>query len=136
MVPMQRWLNDVSRVSGIPVTRFSAKDRHREVVRLRQAISYIARRKSARSVRGQMSYPEIGRWFGGQDHTTVMHGCEAMENLLRYGEPEALRAYKIAIRAYVKLQQQELARREEVRKAVEKFDAAAEAARECVLLAA
>jgi chromosomal replication initiator protein len=30
----------------------------------------------------QRSLPEIGRRFGGRDHTTVMHACDRVQELM------------------------------------------------------
>jgi chromosomal replication initiator protein len=27
----------------------------------------------------QLSFPDIGRAFGGRDHSTVMHGCQKIQ---------------------------------------------------------
>lgn len=50
--------------------------RTREVARPRQVAMYLAKQLT------QRSYPDIGRAFGGRDHTTVMHACQQIENLL------------------------------------------------------
>jgi chromosomal replication initiator protein len=50
--------------------------RAREVARPRQVAMYLAKQLT------QRSYPDIGRSFGGRDHTTVMHACQQIENLL------------------------------------------------------
>ena len=135
VVPPSLLIDEVCRVSRMPRRKLTSRTRLRNVVRLRHAIWYVVRRKSVRAGK-PLSYPQLGLMFGGCDHTTVIHGCRTTLDLLKHGDKQTLRAYKIAIRAYVKLQQQELARREEVRRAVEKFDAAVEAARECELLTA
>jgi len=49
--------------------------RSRSVARPRQIAMYLARRLTPRSL------PEIGRHFGGRDHTTVMHACRRIEML-------------------------------------------------------
>ncbi len=33
-----------------------------------------------------LSYPNIGRYLGGRDHTTIMHGCEKIEHELKKNE--------------------------------------------------
>src|SRR3546814_7587708 len=49
--------------------------RAREVARPRQVAMYLAKRLTPRSL------PEIGRRFGGRDHTTVMHAVKRIEEL-------------------------------------------------------
>jgi len=51
---------------------------------------WVARQISA-GPRGSFSFPEIGAAFGGRDHTTVMSGVRAIDDLLRRGNPEAER---------------------------------------------
>ncbi len=49
--------------------------RAREVARPRQIAMYLAKQLTPRSL------PEIGRRFGGRDHTTVIHACRQIEKL-------------------------------------------------------
>ncbi|MEM9250183.1 MAG: chromosomal replication initiator protein DnaA [Pseudomonadota bacterium] len=49
--------------------------RHRTVARPRQMAMYLAKKMTSRSL------PEIGRRFGGRDHTTVMHAVKRVEEL-------------------------------------------------------
>lgn len=50
--------------------------RARNVARPRQVAMYLAKQLTARSL------PEIGRKFGGRDHTTVMHAVRKIEELM------------------------------------------------------
>ena len=52
-----------------------------EVARPRQVAMYLAKKLTPRSL------PEIGRRFGGRDHTTVMHAVKRIDEL-RAGDPE------------------------------------------------
>ena len=49
--------------------------RIRVVARPRQIAMYLAKQMTSRSL------PEIGRRFGGRDHTTIMHGVKKIEEL-------------------------------------------------------
>jgi chromosomal replication initiator protein len=49
--------------------------RARAVARPRQVAMYLAKQLTSRSL------PEIGRKFGGRDHTTVMHAVRKIEEL-------------------------------------------------------
>ncbi|HEY8352379.1 MAG TPA: chromosomal replication initiator protein DnaA [Sphingomonadales bacterium] len=51
--------------------------RARQVARPRQVAMYLAKQLTSRSL------PEIGRKFGGRDHTTVMHAVKRIEELAR-----------------------------------------------------
>jgi len=49
--------------------------RARSVARPRQVAMYLAKQLTSRSL------PEIGRKFGGRDHTTVMHAVKKVDDL-------------------------------------------------------
>jgi chromosomal replication initiator protein len=51
--------------------------RARNIARPRQVAMYLSKRMTARSL------PEIGRKFGGRDHTTVMHAVKRVDDLRR-----------------------------------------------------
>jgi chromosomal replication initiator protein len=51
--------------------------RARRVARPRQVAMYLARELTSRSL------PDIGRRFGGRDHTTVLHACRRIAELCR-----------------------------------------------------
>ena len=50
--------------------------RLRNIARPRQVAMYLAKQLTLRSL------PEIGRRFGGRDHTTIMHGVRRIEELM------------------------------------------------------
>ena len=56
-------------------SEMSSKRRTRAVVRPRQVAMYLSKVLTPRS------YPEIGRKFGGRDHSTVIHAVKLIEDL-------------------------------------------------------
>ena len=60
---------------NIKLSEMYSARRSRVVARPRQVAMYLAKRLTTRSL------PEIGRKFGGKDHTTVMHAVKRMEEL-------------------------------------------------------
>ena len=54
---------------------FQSQQRSRRVAPPRQVAMFLAREITARSL------PEIGRRFGGRDHTTVLHACRRIAAL-------------------------------------------------------
>ncbi|MGM0562552.1 MAG: chromosomal replication initiator protein DnaA [Pseudomonadota bacterium] len=60
---------------NVRVSDMSSARRARAVARPRQVAMYLAKQMTARSL------PEIGRKFGGRDHTTVMHAVRKVEEL-------------------------------------------------------
>jgi chromosomal replication initiator protein len=54
-----------------------AKNRTKAVAFPRQIAMYLARQLT------HASLTEIGRTFGGKDHTTVLHAVEKIQNLLQ-----------------------------------------------------
>ncbi|MCR6630540.1 MAG: chromosomal replication initiator protein DnaA [Magnetospirillum sp.] len=60
---------------NIKLAEMSSARRSRQVARPRQIAMYLAKQLTSRSL------PEIGRKFGGRDHTTVMHAVKKVEEL-------------------------------------------------------
>jgi chromosomal replication initiator protein len=60
----------------IKIADLSSKRRSRSVARPRQAAMYLAKELTNHSL------PEIGDAFGGRDHTTVLHACRKIRELL------------------------------------------------------
>jgi chromosomal replication initiator protein len=65
----------VAQYFGIPVREMTSARRGREVARPRQVAMYLSKQLTPKSL------PDIGRRFGGRDHTTVIHGIRQVERL-------------------------------------------------------
>jgi chromosomal replication initiator protein len=70
-------LRIVSRHYKVPRNELLSSRRSRDVVRPRQIAMYLAKSLTSRSL------PEIGRRFGGRDHTTVLHSVRKVEQMMR-----------------------------------------------------
>ena len=70
-------IDEVSRFFGIDEAVVKGPSRSREAVTARQAAMYLVRRMT------NLSTPDIGREFGGRDHTTVLHALEQVETKLQ-----------------------------------------------------
>ncbi len=72
-------IEDIQRMTAeyykLDVRDFHSPQRARRVARPRQVAMYLSRKLTTRSL------PEIGRRFGGRDHTTVLHACRRVEAL-------------------------------------------------------
>ncbi len=71
----------VSEHYNIRLSDMIGPKRMRTIARPRQVAMYLAKQLTTRSL------PEIGRRFGGRDHTTVMHGVRRIEEL-RVGDTQ------------------------------------------------
>lgn len=56
--------------------KLMAKTRRREIVQARQITMYLAKKFTKNSLKN------IGAHFGGYDHTTVIHSCQTVQNLM------------------------------------------------------
>ena len=61
---------------NIDFDRLSSKNRTRDLAYARQIAMYLARELT------NVSLPKIGENFGNRDHTTVMHACDKIKNLI------------------------------------------------------
>ena len=65
----------VSLYFNLKVTEMSSPRRSINIARPRQIAMYLCKEATS------FSYPEIGKAFGGKDHTTVMHAVKKIESL-------------------------------------------------------
>jgi len=70
----------VCQLYNIPQQRLLSAERSREVALPRQIAMYLLHREA------QCSLPQIGKLLGGRDHTTILYGCEKIEDLLERNE--------------------------------------------------
>ncbi len=63
-------LKIVSDFYDVPVDNLIKKNRRKEIVKPRQIAMYLMRTEI------KSSFPSIGNWIGGRDHTTAMHAYE------------------------------------------------------------
>jgi chromosomal replication initiator protein len=69
-------LETVAQHYNVKVEDLVGRDRSKEITMPRQIAMYFVREET------DASLPEIGQMLGGRDHTTVMHGCEKISNLI------------------------------------------------------
>ena len=71
----------VARRFQVKVAELKSKRRTKTVVRPRQIAMYLSRELT------DASFPEIGREFGGKDHTTIIHACRQVEKSMDKDNP-------------------------------------------------
>jgi chromosomal replication initiator protein len=73
---MERIVQRVGRYFRVEPDRLCSGRRSREVLLPRQVSMYLARQLTG------LSLEQIGAYFGGRDHTTVLHACRKVEQAL------------------------------------------------------
>lgn len=71
----------VSRHFNLKLHELKAATRAQNVAMPRQIAMYLIRKYTG------LGYKEIGRYFGGKDHSTIMHGCKKVESEVENNTP-------------------------------------------------
>lgn len=79
LITIENIQKTVAEYYNIKVSDLKSKSRTRSVARPRQMAMALAKELTNHSL------PEIGREFGGRDHTTVMHACKTINELRESG---------------------------------------------------
>ena len=77
---MHKIMHTVATFYALEPRRLSESSRQRQIARPRQIAMYLCKQLTPRSL------PEIGRQFGGRDHTTVLHALKRIEQLMHQDE--------------------------------------------------
>ena len=70
-------LGETAKMFNLEVSQLTSKSRTRDLVHARQIGMYVCRELT------ELSYPQIGKEFGGRDHTTVIHAYEKVSTLMK-----------------------------------------------------
>ncbi len=81
---------EVALYFSVTVSDLKSKRRNKAVIIPRQIAMYLCRKITT------LSLPELGVFFGGKDHTTVLHACRKIEKDLDI-EPETRKAVEILL---------------------------------------
>lgn len=66
----------VCELLGVPTEMLHGKTRKREAVQARQITMFLAKQLTKNTLK------TIGEYFGGRDHTTVIHSCQTVKDLM------------------------------------------------------
>jgi chromosomal replication initiator protein len=66
----------VGKQFGFSISQLKGKSRRKTIAEARGLAMHLLRQLTG------ASYAEIGRYFGGRDHTTVLHACQKLTSLL------------------------------------------------------
>ncbi len=73
-VTLQHIIDVVTSFYGVKLSDLQSRRRHKSVTEPRQVCMWLARKRT------RFSLEEIGGYFGGRDHTTVMHSIRTVNN--------------------------------------------------------
>ncbi len=73
-VTLQQIVDAVTAFYNVKLSDLQSKRRHKSITMPRQVCMWLARKRT------RFSLQEIGAFFGGRDHTTVMHSIEMVED--------------------------------------------------------
>ena len=67
----------VSEIRNVPMKLIVGPSRRKEIVKTRHIAIYLCRELTSNTL------TSIGLFFGGRDHTTVMHACSQVEKVYK-----------------------------------------------------
>jgi len=89
IVSIQQIIEQVTRFYNVRLADLQSKKRQKSIALPRQVCMYIARQKTRHSLE------EIGGYFGGRDHTTVMHAVRTITDYRQTDAPFAAHLERI-----------------------------------------
>jgi chromosomal replication initiator protein len=80
----------VARRYKLKLGELKSETRRQEVVRARSLAMFLSRQLTG------TSYDKIGKYFGGRDHTTVLHACRKTESMIETDNELRIAAHEVA----------------------------------------
>ena len=88
-VTLQQVIDAVTKSYNVRLSDLQSKRRHKSITLPRQVCMWLARRRT------RFSLQEIGGYFGGRDHTTVMHAIQTVDRRVKDDTNFAKQANKL-----------------------------------------
>jgi len=81
-VRMSVVLKMAHRYFGMPIEEIVSHRRSLKYIVPRQVTVYVARKLT------DLSTPQVGKWFGNRDHSTIVHACKKVEDEIGKGNQQ------------------------------------------------
>ena len=80
---LQQVMRDVSVTRGVSIVDIMGTSRIKHIAHARQEVAWRMRQAKDEHGKPRFSFPQIAKWMGGLDHSTIVHAVKAHEGRMQ-----------------------------------------------------